>query len=83
MGEIIATAETLAEVAEVLRRPKFERCVNRARRERAVRELPELVTVVPVRERLRVCSDPKDDKFLEAVGSAPQGSGAPGPEART
>jgi uncharacterized protein len=66
-GEIIATADTLAEVAEVLLRPKFNRYLSRARREAALRDLAEFVTVVAVRERLRVCPDPKDDIFLEAV----------------
>jgi putative PIN family toxin of toxin-antitoxin system len=64
-GELLVSRETLAELAEVLGREKFDRYLTREEREefliKAVRE----AVVVDITEEIRACRDAKDDKFLE------------------
>jgi putative PIN family toxin of toxin-antitoxin system len=66
-GELLVSDETLAELEEVLRRPKFDRYVSRALRERFLTTLPDFATRVAIVERIVACRDPKDDKFLETA----------------
>jgi putative PIN family toxin of toxin-antitoxin system len=68
-GRLLLSEATLAEIDEVLRRPKFDRYVpEQARLEflAALLEKAEWVTATP---EIQACRDPKDDKFLSlAVG---------------
>ena len=66
-GELLVSDATLAEIAEVLRRPKFDRYVSRALREQFLTTLREFATHVVIVERVEACRDPQDDKFLEAA----------------
>jgi putative PIN family toxin of toxin-antitoxin system len=66
-GELLVSDATIAEIAEVLRRPKFDRYVSRTLRERFLSTLPEFATHVVIVERIEACRDPQDDKFLEAA----------------
>ena len=66
-GELLVSDDTLAELAEVLRRPKFDRYVSRALREEFLDTLPEFATRVAITERIKACQDSQDDKFLEAA----------------
>jgi putative PIN family toxin of toxin-antitoxin system len=66
-GEMLDSDDTLAELAEVLRRPKFDRYVSRALRDEFLGTLPEFATDVEIVERIKACLDPRDDKFLEAA----------------
>jgi putative PIN family toxin of toxin-antitoxin system len=66
-GELLVSDATLAELEEVLRRPKFDRYVSRALRERFLTTLPEFATHVAIVERIDACRDPHDDKILEAA----------------
>jgi len=66
-GELLVSADTLAEFEEVLRRPKFDRYVSRALREQFLTTLPAFSTHVAIVERVQACRDPQDDKFLEAA----------------
>jgi putative PIN family toxin of toxin-antitoxin system len=66
-GELLVSDETLAELEEVLRRPKFDRYVLRALREEFLTTLPEFATRVAIVERIKACRDPRGDKFLEAA----------------
>lgn len=59
--------ETLAELTDVLARPKFDRYVSRADRQHFVRLLGGLVRIVPIVHRVAACRDPKDDKFLHVA----------------
>jgi uncharacterized protein len=45
-GELLVSDATLAEIAEVLRRPKFDRYVSRGLREQFLTTLPEFATHV-------------------------------------
>jgi putative PIN family toxin of toxin-antitoxin system len=66
-SELLVSDDTLAELEEVLRRPKFDRYVSRALRQEFLDTLPEFATRVAITERIKACRDPKDDKFLEAA----------------
>lgn len=64
-GELIVSAEVISEVSEVLGRDKFRRYVAAEQRERFLAGLLREATLVEIREAVRACRDPKDDKFLE------------------
>lgn len=66
-GELLISDDTIAELEEVLRRPKFDRYVSRALREEFLITLPQFATRVAITERIKACRDPQDDKFLEAA----------------
>jgi len=70
--EVCASTETLAELNEVLLRPKFDRYASAAMRQAFLQGLLAHLRVVEVTEQVRECNDPKDDKFLSlawAVGA--------------
>jgi putative PIN family toxin of toxin-antitoxin system len=58
----LATSE---ELNEVLSREKFERYISRQDRERFFVALIREVKLVDVTQKVTVCRDPKDNKFLE------------------
>jgi putative PIN family toxin of toxin-antitoxin system len=66
-GELLVSDATLAELEEVLRRPRFDRYVSRTLREQFLTTLPEFATRVAIVERVKACQDPQDDKILEAA----------------
>jgi len=66
-SELLVSDDTLAELEEVLRRPKFDRYVSRTIRERFLTTLPEFATHVAIIERIEACRDPQDNKILETA----------------
>jgi uncharacterized protein len=68
-GEILLSSPTFAELAEVLGRKKFDRYLTRAEREQFLAILLREANLVDITEEVRVCRDPKDDKFLELAVS--------------
>jgi putative PIN family toxin of toxin-antitoxin system len=64
-GRLIFSQATIAEVDEVLRRPKFERYVSEQVRIDFLTALIDQAEVVSVSTQVQLCRDPKDDKFLE------------------
>ena len=66
-GMPLVSEVTLAELAEVLSRPRFDRWVTRAERQQFLRQLGGVVRVVTITQCMRVCRDPKDDKFLDVA----------------
>ena len=64
-GQLLGSTETLRELIETLLLPKFDRYVSRQRRETLLDRLAPLVEIVEIVQRVQVCRDPKDDKFLE------------------
>lgn len=64
-GRLLLSEATLAELDEVLRRPKFDKYASEPRRLEFLLALVDLAEVVPVSQQISVCRDPKDDKFLE------------------
>jgi uncharacterized protein len=64
---LLASEETLAELREVLRRPKFDRTVELALRDAVFDEYARQCCLVPILHSIRACRDPKDDKFLDVA----------------
>ena len=60
----IVSEETLGELAETLARPKFDPYVSRQDRQRFFELFARVAEWVPVTTTIRLCRDPKDDKFL-------------------
>lgn len=62
--EVFASTDTLAEVATVLMRSKFDRYASVARRQAFLQGLAHHLKMAVVNEAIQECADPKDDKFL-------------------
>ena len=61
---------TLAELVEVIYRPRLQRYVSEEERRRFLVLFQEQAALVVPRVEIRVCRDPTDDKFLELAASA-------------
>ena len=68
-GRLLLSLEVAEEIAEVLRREKFDRYVHRRVREEFLRALIRDASFVEVNETIHECRDPDDDKFLELAVS--------------
>lgn len=66
-GDLLFSPSTLAELNQVLCRPKFDRYLEPADRDRFFRLLARLAIVVEVTHRVQICRDPKDDQFLDVA----------------
>jgi putative PIN family toxin of toxin-antitoxin system len=61
----LSSNATFAELAEVLRRAKFDKYTSRADRENALQRIASISSFLSSPLPIRACRDPKDDKFLE------------------
>ena len=68
-GTLLISIATLAELSEVLGRPRFNRYVSEDTRHEFLEMLVREAELIEVTERLTLCRDPKDDKFLELAVS--------------
>ncbi len=68
-GIVLASADTIGELDEVLRRPKFNRYLREKERLLFLAAFSRDAEVVDVKERITECRDPKDDRFLELAVS--------------
>lgn len=66
-GWLLVSEATMAELAEVLARAKFDPYVSVEERQRFLRLLGRIAEFVPILHRVQACRDPKDDKFLEVA----------------
>jgi uncharacterized protein len=66
-GVLLVSEETLAELASVLARPRFDPYVSPTEREQFIRLLGGVARMVHITRRLQACRDPKDDKFLDVA----------------
>jgi putative PIN family toxin of toxin-antitoxin system len=64
-GVMLASRETLNEFATRIRRPKFGPYLSAERREEYIAWIAARAEFVEITERIRVCRDATDDKFLE------------------
>jgi putative PIN family toxin of toxin-antitoxin system len=64
-GEILVSADAIAELNEVLGREKFARYVSEEERARFLQSLLYEARLVEIKVKVQECRDPKDDKFLE------------------
>ncbi len=62
---ILISLPVLTELIEVLGRKKFERYVVPQERDRFIEALVREAQLVEITEEIRLCRDPKDDKYLE------------------
>ncbi len=67
LGVPLVSDETLNELAEVLARPRFDRYVSLADRQRFIALLGGVARRVVVSHRVQACRDPRDDKFLHVA----------------
>jgi hypothetical protein len=68
-GTVLVSQATLAEVTEVLYRPKFDRYLTLERRLQFLTSYSEDTTSITITEVIMDCRDPKDNKFLEVAVS--------------
>ena len=68
-GILLFSAEVVEELSEVLRRQKFDRYLTRKIRDGFLRTLIQESFFVEITEKIQVCRDAKDDKFLELAVS--------------
>jgi len=66
-GVLLVSDATMAELAEVLARPRLDRYVSREDRKQFLRQLARTAEFVPIISVVRECRDPRDDKFLEVA----------------
>lgn len=66
-GVLLVSDATLAELAEVLARPKFEPYLSREERQHFFRLLCGVGRTVNITQRTQACRDPKDNKFLDVA----------------
>ncbi|MES1944130.1 nucleic acid-binding protein [Salinisphaera sp. PC39] len=64
---MLVSEATMAELAEVLSRRKFDSYVTVAERKQFLRLLSRVAEYVPIVRQVRECRDPRDDKFLEVA----------------
>jgi putative PIN family toxin of toxin-antitoxin system len=68
-GKLLVSEATVAELDEVLRRPKFNRYVPEEKRLEFLAALVREAELVEVTEEITACRDAKDNKFLELAVS--------------
>lgn len=68
-GRLLISAATIAELDEVLRRPKFDKYVSEKQRLEFLAALVRDAELVEVTEQIAECRDPRDDRFLELAVS--------------
>lgn len=68
-GPLLVSDQTVAELDEVLRRPKFDKYVSESQRLEFLAALLRDAEVVEVHDVVTVCRDLKDNKFLELAVS--------------
>ncbi len=64
-GKVLSSSRIRNELREVFCKPKFDRYIERESRLRNLEEMIEDMESVLVTERVRLCRDLKDDKFIE------------------
>lgn len=68
-GRLLISSATVAELDDVLRRPKFDRYAAEEKRLEFLAALVREAEVVEITETIAECRDPRDDKFLELAVS--------------
>jgi putative PIN family toxin of toxin-antitoxin system len=72
-ARLLASDDTIIELADVLAGKKFDPYMTVRERQEFLRLFDRIAERVPIVHVIRVCRDPKDDKFLElAVNGAAQ-----------
>ncbi len=69
-GELVMSAECVAELQEVLARAKFDRYLTADERDIFLTKLIQRGSLITVSESVPVCRDPRDDKYLALAAAA-------------
>jgi len=64
-GSIIVSVDTLIELVDVLNRSKFDRYLPLSIRANFLASFIKKTIYIEIEERIIICRDPKDNKFLE------------------
>lgn len=76
-AQLLVSAATIAELADVLGRPKLDPYLSIADRQEFVRLLGRIAEMVAIVRAVRACRDPRDDQFLEVASTAAPISSSP------
>ena len=68
-GGVLVSADVVHELNDVLSREKFERYASEEDRARFLHSLLREARLVEIKETIRECRDPNDDKYLELAVS--------------
>ena len=68
-GVILISDEVVAELEDVINRPRFDKYLDEEEKRKLVADLRGQAEAVNVTETISACRDPKDDKFLELAVS--------------
>jgi putative PIN family toxin of toxin-antitoxin system len=66
-GIVLLSEATLAELAEVLSRPKFDVYASVGERALFLRQVSQSAEFIPIIQTVRECRDPDDDRILEVA----------------
>jgi uncharacterized protein len=66
-GSLLVSESTSLEIVTVLLRTKFDRYLERAKRELFLASFLQQTELIEISETIRACRDAKDDKFLEVA----------------
>lgn len=69
LGKLLVSPDTVDELNDVLRRPHFDKYITESLRVEFLTALLREAELVDITEEVRVCRDPKDDKFLSLAMS--------------
>jgi uncharacterized protein len=69
-GVVLLSTPVLAELEEVLARPKFDKYLSAVERKLFLANFVKTVKFAEIKEKIEVCRDPKDDKYLELAISS-------------
>jgi uncharacterized protein len=65
LGMVVCSTITLSEFAETLMRPKFDKYITVEKRLNALDLYEKTSQQIEITQSIKICRDPKDDKFLE------------------
>lgn len=66
-GVLLFSNSTYDEIQAILQRPKFDRYLAKDKRLNFLHSLKAIIEWVDIREKITVCRDPRDNKFLEVA----------------
>ena len=64
---LLFSESTMDELADILSRPEFNRCISRNDRRGFLQRLGKIAEFIPIVQLVRECRDRADDKFLEVA----------------
>jgi uncharacterized protein len=64
-GIILMSDPVFSEISDVILRPKFDRYIDRVKRQNFIEDLLEILYFVEITQQISECRDPKDNKYLE------------------